>query len=462
MTLAAYLALLLGGLVLFLAVREFGQGLSSQEPPPEFQASGSTKSGQVPIVLHVLGTLAAVLALGHLLGEVCRWLGQPAVIGQIFAGIALGPSLLGAISPEAANLLVPSLEADPKRQVASALKAISQLGVILYMFLVGLDLNAAKIKKKAGAAVFISHASIVVPFVLGGAMALWLYPSLSHTGVRFTSFALFLGVALSITAFPVLARILEDQKLEKSELGTMALSCAAADDVTAWCLLALVVGVAESQPVNALLVIVAAGAFVAAMFFVVKPLLLKVVKKLDAQEGPLPPWAIAGTFLLLILSALATEAIHIHAVFGAFLFGAILPHESKIAREFTAMLKNPVGVLLLPAFFAVAGMRTQLGLLGGWESWLVCLGIIAVATLGKFGGTYLAARFTGYPKRLSAALGILMNTRGLMGLIVLDIGLDMGVIGPKLFALMVIMALVTTVATAPVVKRLINGEEKTD
>ncbi len=449
-----YLVMLALGIGLFFLIRQAGEGLTAPVAPAEARPVGAAVAGQVPIVLHVLATLGAVLAIGFVLGRICSSIGQPPVIGEVIAGILLGPSLLGAISPEAMHLLIPSASEDPKRQVASALKAISQLGVILYMFLVGLELNGARLKTQAKSFIAISHASIVVPFVLGAALALWLYPTLSHDGVPFTSFALFLGVALSVTAFPVLARILADSKLDRTDLGIVALGCAAADDVTAWCLLALVVGVAEAKLGSALLVGAAAGLFILGMFTVARPLLKRLTQRLDARPGPLPPYAVSGTFFLVLACAFGTEWIGVHAVFGAFLLGAVIPHEGRIAKEFTAKLHDPVTVLLLPAFFATTGMRTELGLLTDWRDWLFVVAIILVATLGKFGGTFAAARVTGQSWRDSAALGALMNTRGLMGLIVLDIGLEMGVISKTLFAMMVLMALATTLSTAPALKLL--------
>jgi Kef-type K+ transport system membrane component KefB len=298
-----------------------------------------------------------------------------------------------------------------------------------------------------------------VPFVSGAALALGLYPVYSHEGVPFTSFALFMGAAMAITAFPVLARILTDCGLAKTALGGLALGCAAAGDVTAWCLLALVVGVAQADLASAVWVTGGAVAFIAAMFLAVRPLLRRLTRPWDARPGPLPPGAVSGTFLAVLLAALATQAIGIHAVFGAFLLGAILPHDGRIAHEFTAKLKDPVTVLMLPAFFAYTGMRTQLGLVSGWEDWLWCGAIILVAVAGKFGGTLLAARMTGLGWRDAAALGTLMNTRGLMELIILNIGLDLGVISPTLFAMMVVMALVTTAATGPVLQWLIPAED---
>jgi len=328
------------------------------------------------------------------------------------------------------------------------------LGVILYMFLVGLELNAAQLKHKAHAAVAISHASIVVPFTLGTILSLWLYPMLSDRDVPFVSFALFLGVAMSITAFPVLARILTDRNLQNTPVGTVALSCAAADDVTAWCLLSMVVGIAKSEVGNAAFVVGGALAFIVIVFFVARPLLVRYVRFMDQSESGLQPYAIVVVYVMILGAAALTEWIGIHAIFGAFLLGVIIPSDSSIAKSFQSKLKEPVTVLLLPAFFAYTGMRTEIGLLNDWSQWLVCLVIIFVATLGKFGGTLLAARYAGESWREAGILGMLMNTRGLMELIVLNIGLDLGVISPTLFAMMVIMALVTTITTAPALQFL--------
>lgn len=452
-----YVALIVGGLGLLLLVRMYGQGLVAPSAPVDAGTVGRLPAGQVDVVFHVVATLAAVIFLGYVMGRVLRFFGQPPVIGEVIAGIMLGPSLLGAISPDALHLLIPSSIADPKGQVPAALKAVSQLGAILYMFLVGLELNAARLAGRAHSAVAVSHSSIMVPFVLGGLLSLGLYPVFSHAGVPFTSFALFMGTAMAITAFPVLARILTDRGLDKTELGGIALGCAAADDVTAWCILALVVGVAQSNLETALGVIGGAVTFIAVMFLVVKPLVLRVVRACDNRGNALPPTIIPGIFLAVLLAALTTEAIGIHAVFGAFLLGAVIPHDSRIAHEFTTKLKDLVTVLLLPAFFAYTGMRTQINLVSGWENWLWCGAIVLTATIGKFGGTLFAARVTGLSWRDSAALGALMNTRGLMELIVLNIGLDLGVISPTLFAMMVVMALATTATTAPILERLIPG-----
>jgi Kef-type K+ transport system membrane component KefB len=450
----AYLGLLFAGIVIVLGVLQLGNQWGMVEATSTETHAVTKSSSSVDVVFHVLFTLAAVIFLGAIFGRLCRYFGQPPVIGEVIAGLSLGPSLLGAISPDAMHLLIPSQVLDPKSAVATSLKVIAQLGVILYMFLVGLELNAAQLKHKAHAAVAISHASIVVPFTLGTILSLWLYPMLSDRDVPFVSFALFLGVAMSITAFPVLARILTDRNLQNTPVGTVALSCAAADDVTAWCLLSLVVGIAKSEVGNAAFVVGGALAFILIVFFVARPLLVRYVRFMDQSESGLQPYAIVVVYVMILGAAALTEWIGIHAIFGAFLLGVIIPSDSSIAKSFQSKLKEPVTVLLLPAFFAYTGMRTEIGLLNDWSQWLVCLVIIFVATLGKFGGTLLAARYAGESWREAGILGMLMNTRGLMELIVLNIGLDLGVISPTLFAMMVIMALVTTITTAPALQFL--------
>ena len=447
---AGYLAVLGGGVAAFFLIRALGVELIAPEMPADARPVGRPLSGQVDVVLHVVATLAAMVFAGLALGRACRYVGQPPVIGEVLAGILLGPSLLGAVSPDAMHLLIPSPAADPKGHVPAALRAVSQLGVILYMFLVGLELNAARLAGRAHAAVAVSHASIALPFVLGAALALGLYPAFSHRAVPFTSFALFLGAAMAVTAFPVLARILTDRGMEQTELGGLALGCAAADDVTAWCLLALVVGVTQSDIGGAAQVAGGAAAFIAFMILVARPVLRRAIRGYESRPTAASPLALPGTLLAVLLASLATEAIGIHALFGAFLLGAVVPHDSRVAREFAAKTKDLVTALLLPAFFAYTGMRTQVGLIGGWDGWLWCGAVILVATAGKFGGTLAAARLTGLGWREAAALGALMNTRGLMELIVLNVGLDLGVISPTLFAMMVVMALATTAATAPV------------
>jgi len=445
-TLLGYSVMIAATAALFFVIRTLGDDLVAPPAGPQetLRSSAAPAAVSHPL-LHLLLALGAVIMVGRVLARLFGLLHQPPVIGEVLAGICLGPSLLGRLAPEwGAYLLPPS--------VAPSLSTVAQLGVILYMFVVGLDLNLSILRKQGHVTLAISHASIIAPFLLGAALALWLYPMLSHDGVSFTAFALFLAVSMSITAFPVLARILTDRKMNRTELGAMALACAATDDVTAWCLLALVVGVVQNQLHDALWVALLTVAYVAAMMLVVRPLAARWVAR---HEGRTLTTATMGWIMVGVLaSSLITESIGIHAIFGAFLFGAMIPYDSSLARQMIERLEDLVTALLLPAFFAFTGMRTQIGLVSGWQAWLVCLAIIAVATAGKFGGTWIAARLLGLGSRDASGLGILMNTRGLMELIVLNIGLDLGVISPTLFAMMVLMAIVTTVATSPILELL--------
>ena len=446
--LAAYGAMLLAAFALFLLTRRYGETLTAPAPSIIDTTSSAVAAVTAPsTLLHVLIALAAVVVAGRILGRLFATVGQPPVIGEVIAGILLGPSLLGRIAPDVAAFVLPA-------SVAPLLGVIAQLGVMLYMFMVGLHLNAGLLRDQAHATVAISHASIVAPFVLGSLLALVLYPRLSTSDVSFTSFALFMGVAMSVTAFPVLARILTDRGMATTELGVVALTCAAADDVTAWCLLAFVVGVAQAKVQTALLVTLLAIAFIAAMFLAVRPLVAAWLSRSSAAAPRRE--AVALALVCMLLSALTTEWIGVHAIFGAFLFGVVIPHDSALARALIERLEDLVLILLLPAFFAFTGMRTRIDLVSGSE-WLVCGLVIVVATAGKFAGTFVAARLTGIHWRGAAGLGILMNTRGLMALVVLDIGLNMGVISPTLFAMMVIMAVVTTVATTPLLNLVRQG-----
>jgi Kef-type K+ transport system membrane component KefB len=446
-----YAAMVAAGIDLFLLISSYGSTLESAQAAPPGHEVSPPAAVKPDALVHVLVALTAVLVVGRLVAWLFRYVGQPPVIGEVVGGILLGPSLLGRVWPAAEAFIFPP-------SVAPFLAVIAQVGVILYMFVVGLQLNTGLLRQRAGAAVAISHASILVPFLLGAALAIILYPRLSSRDVSFTSFALFVGVAMAITAFPVLARILTDRQMEHTRLGVMALTCAAADDVTAWCLLAFVVGVAQAQVAGAIIVSCMALVFIVFMFLAVRPMALRLADGFD--EARLSPDVIAVVFALLLLCALATEAIGIHAIFGAFLLGSVIPRESALAQALVHKLQDLVTVLLLPAFFAMTGMRTEIGLVAGAGQWALCGLIIVVATLGKFGGTFMAARLAGLAWREAGSLGVLMNTRGLMELVVLNIGLDLRIISPTLFAMMVLMALVTTIATTPILSILAAGTTK--
>ncbi len=436
-----YLVMLVGAVALFFWIKKQGELIQAPLGSGAL-AINSAAHGPMNQLLHVLLSLAVVIIAARAFGAIFKLFGQPAVIGEVVGGILLGPSFLGAIAPNVYQFVLPAV-------TAPFLGMIAQLGVILYMFLVGLELDLQVLRRSGHATLAISHASIVAPFLLGAGLALTLYEKMSTSQVPFTSFALFLGVSMSVTAFPVLARILTDRKVNRTRMGTIALTCAAVDDVTAWCLLAFVVSITQAQFGGALLTVALTIGYVCLMFLVIRPLVARAVPWLEAFDR-ITEGGMALIFIALLVSALTTEFIGIHAIFGAFLLGAVTPHNSRVAKELTDRLQDLVQIMFLPAFFAFTGMRTQFGLLQTQEEWQLCGLIILVATAGKFGGTFVVAKLMGLNWRDSAGLGILMNTRGLVELIVLNIGLDLQIISPTLFTMLVIMALVTTFLTTPV------------
>jgi Kef-type K+ transport system membrane component KefB len=365
------------------------------------------------------------------------------VIGEIAAGIIIGPSLLGAVAPAVSASLFPA-------DSLAILQMLSQIGVLLFMFVIGVELDASHIRGRTRTAIAVSHFSIAVPFVLGVLLALLLYRGSAPIGVPFHAFALFLGVAMSITAFPVLARILEERQLAATPLGTMALTCAAVDDATAWTLLAFVSAVTTSGSATATLLTMVglSVAFILLAVYVVRPALGRLLDSTRRADA-LSREHIALVLGVALLSALTTEVIGIHALFGAFLAGVVMPADATFRRLLRERLETITSVLLMPLFFAFTGLRTEIGLLNDPSDWITCLAIIVVATVGKMGGTIVAARLTGLAWHESLALGALMNTRGLMELIALNVGYDLGILTPEIFAMMVLMALVTTGMTGP-------------
>jgi Kef-type K+ transport system membrane component KefB len=404
--------------------------------------------------------VSVVLAVCRVTGALFRKIQQPRVVGEMFAGIFLGPSLLGWIAPHFSAYLFPASS-------LGFLNALSQIGVIVFMFLVGLNINPKELKHEGHAAVLASHVSITAPFVLASILALYLYPRLSDDSVAFTSFALFMGAAMSITAFPVLARILAERKMLHGRLGTVAIACAAVDDVTGWCILAYIVVLIRSAQSATSIWATLGGivVFAVIMIFGVQRLLNGLFLKAYQQWGHLSENRMAFMLLLVLVSALFTERLGIHLLFGAFLMGAIMPKEPTFVRYVLDRFETITVTLLLPLFFAFTGLRTNVALVKGPAMWMYCALIILVATVGKLGGSTLASWLSGMPLRESAGLGILMNTRGLMELVILNIGLDIKVISPALFSMMVIMALVTTFMTTPVLnlicpKEMLEGADE--
>lgn len=386
-----------------------------------------------------------IIATARVLGFLLRRVGQPMVIAEVVAGIVLGPSLLGWLWPGVFSALFPSAS-------IGLLSMVAQVGLVLFMFLVGLELDFNLLRGRGRASVVISNASIVLPFALGSGLALYLYPRLSSPSVPLASFTLFMGAAMSITAFPVLARILNERRLLQTKIGAISITSAAINDVTAWCMLAFVVSIVRSTGLaSAALTTLYTGLYLVVMLGIVRPLLSRLAARSLGREG-LSHNVVAATLVALLVSSFITEIIGIHALFGAFLLGAILPKNDGFAATLAEKLEDLVLVLLLPLFFAVSGLRTQIGLLNSAHGFALCGLIILVACIGKFGSSALASRLTGHTWRESAAIGVLMNTRGLMELVVLNMALDLGVISPTLFTMMVLMALLTTFITSPLLQ----------
>jgi Kef-type K+ transport system membrane component KefB len=404
------------------------------------------RSGITVLLLQII----VIIIASRLFGSLFFMLGQPAVIGEIIAGILLGPSLLGLLSPLTMSFLFPDKSMD-------TLRLLSQIGVIIFMFTVGMELNAQHLREKAQAALLISHASIVVPFFLGVALSLVIYRIFAPPGISFIAFALFIGIALSITAFPVLARILKERGLSKSYIGTTAITCAAVDDVTAWCLLAIVVAVSKADGWAASLApIILSLIFIGVMIFLIKPQMDRVFDSRVKDERRSKA-IVAGVLAFAFACAWFTEVIGIHALFGGFLAGVVMPSAAGFRTFLRERLETLSSTVLLPLFFAFTGLRTQVGLLDDWGTWLIGAGIIAVAIAGKLGGSTLAARWTGMSWRESFSIGALMNTRGLVELVVLNIGYDLGILSARIFAIMVLMALITTCMTGPLLALVKTG-----
>ncbi len=396
------------------------------------------------VVLTLIEVLV-VIGGSRLVGWAFRSIGQPLVIGEIVAGIALGPSLFGWLAPELAEALFPPV-------AIPFLNVLSQIGLIFFMFLIGLELDPKYLRGNLKTAIVTSGVSILVPFSLAGILSLFIYPIVSNNSVSFTAFALFLGAAMSITAFPVLARIITENNLQNTRLGTLALTCAAVDDVTAWCLLALAIAVTRTNSMTgAVPIIIYSVLYIGAMLTVGR-WLLNILSTYYDRTGKLSQLMLAGIYMAVVSSALMTEAIGIHLIFGAFLIGAAMPKNPKLVREIAQKTEDFVLIFLLPVFFAYSGLKTQVGLLNSPELWLLCAAILVVAIVGKYVGTYYAARSCNIDRQEASALGWLMNTRGLTELIVLNIGLELGVISPILFTMLVIMALVTTFMTSPLLE----------
>ena len=391
------------------------------------------------ILLQLIVILLTVQVFGYLAGRI----GQQWVIGEIVAGIALGPSLLGALAPGLTTALFPA-------DTLPTLNTLGQIGLVLYMFSLGARMDISLMLRQSRKAIVVSSGGIVLPLVLGGGMAFFLFPQYAGAHATQVSFVLLVGTAMAITAFPVLARLLAEKKMVDTRVGVLALTCAAVGDVIAWCLLALVVALtaAHGGPASAIVTVGLTVLFAVVMVTVVRPVLAYAAEHILSNR-----LFITLSIILLLASATVTSAIGIHPVFGAFLMGLILPRRTVIADHIRSVDQANNG-LFLPLYFVYSGLNTQIGLIHGVSLWLLCLLVLAIACVGKFVGSTAATRLMGDSWHDALTIGVLMNTRGLVELIVLNIGLQTGVLSPTLFAMLVIMAVVTTAMASPLLPLL--------
>ncbi len=386
--------------------------------------------------------LITIMIVARIMGYLFQTMGQPLVIGEIVAGLILGPSVLGSIAPDFSAYLFPEKSID-------FLRYLSQLGLIFFMFIIGMELDIQSFRKSANKALVISISGIILPFISGIILAYFLFNQFPPRNHQYLSFALFMGITMSITAFPILARIIQENKLTKTPVGIMSISVAAIGDVIAWCILAVVIAIAKSGGiVSSFMTIGYAILYILFMFFMVKPLMYRIGTIYSSRETMSKP-IVAFVFLVILISSLIAKAVGINSLFGAFMAGVVMPELLNFKRVFTEKIEDVSLVILLPLFFVSTGLRTEIGLLNSAHLWLICLLITLTAMISKFAGTYLASRYVGVNGRNSLVLGVLMNSRGLMELIVLNIGYDLGILSPEIFAMLILMALVTTLITGP-------------
>ena len=412
-----------------------------QVPPAATLTETVTTAFKYPLAIFIM-QLILIIVMSQVCAFLFKKIGQPAVMGEIMAGILLGPSLMGSVFPQFSAFIFP---------VSSLgnLQMLSQVGLILFMFVIGMELDMGLLKKKAAAAMFISYFGIIIPFSMGIGLSYFLYQRFAPANIPFYAFSLFTGIAMSITAFPVLARIIRERNLSNTNAGTIAITAAATDDVTAWCILAFIIAIVKAGSINSsVYTLIAVAVYVCIMIFGVKPALNKFASR-SSDNKIMKRSVLAFVFVVMLLSAYCCEVIGIHALFGAFMAGIIMPDEGNFRKWLIDKIEDVALVLLLPLFFVFTGLRTQVGLLNDSSLWLACGSIILVAVAGKFGGSAIAARITGQSISDSLYIGALMNTRGLVELVVLNIGYDLHILTPQMFTMMVLMALITTFMTNP-------------
>lgn len=385
-----------------------------------------------------------ILIFARMVAWVFMKMGQPSVIGEILAGIILGPSVLGLLFPSSFTFLFPPTS-------LPNISLLSQFGLIFFMFVIGMELDLGEIKKNFQKSLIISHTSIVVPFVMGAILALFLYTDYAGEHSQLLPFALFIGVSMSITAFPVLARIIQEQGKMNTHIGIISMSSAANGDITAWCIVAVIMAIAQAgAPISAVFTVLFAAVYMLVMFYVVKPL-FKIIGQAYNNKEVANIGLIALIFLTLLASAYVTEILGLHALFGAFIAGVVMPDDISFRRIMTEKVEDVSLSVFLPLFFVSSGLQTQIGLLNTPTHWWITLIIVIVAIVGKLVGTYVSCRVVGETPRDSLYIGILMNTRGLMELVVLSMGYQLGILSPVIYAMLVIMTLVTTFITTPLI-----------
>jgi len=441
--------LLLFGVLIYMAIEEgdrfshhaVASSTVAEDTPFTMFCQFVTDNLHHPLSI-LLIQIIAVLLMVRLFGFLFKHIGQPGVIGEIVAGIVLGPSVLGYFFPDVFQALFPP-------ESLTNLEFLRQVGLVLFMLVIGMELDFSVLKNKINETLVISHAGILVPFFLGIVASYWIYEEYAAAQTAFLPFALFIGISMSITAFPVLARIIQERNMTKTSLGTLAIASAANDDVTAWCLLAVVIAIAKAGTfASALYAIGLTALYIIIMFMVVRPFLKK-VGEVYANQEVINKTFVALILLILIISSTLTEIIGIHALFGAFMAGVVMPPSIGFRKVMMEKVEDIALVFFLPLFFAFTGLRTEIGLINSPALWGVCLLLITVAVAGKLGGCAVAARLVGESWKDSFTIGTLMNTRGLMELVALNIGYEMGVLPPSIFVILVIMALVTTFMTTP-------------
>ena len=453
--LAFYIIMLvLFGSLMYLVVQK-GESHQSTEATALYDAPANLGEGfgvfsqllvqqiQSPFSILLL-QIIVILACCRLVGWIFAYFKQPTVLGEILAGIILGPSILGHWFPEISSFLFPI-------ESLGNISLLSQFGLILFMFVIGMELDISEVRKSLKETIIISHTSTIVPFFLGMLTAYFIYDGYADKNIPFLSFSLFIGIAMSITAFPVLARIIQEKGLTKTHLGTISLASAANGDITAWCLLAVVIAIAQAgSMLSAVYNILFSVLYVAIMFLVIRPF-LRMVGQVFHNEEVIDKRLVAFIFLILIFSSFITEILGLHALFGAFMAGLIMPADIKFRKIMTEKVEGVSLSLFLPLFFVSTGLKTEIGLLNTPELWIMCGIFILVAIVGKFGSATISARFTGESWQNSLYIGALMNTRGLMELVVLTIGYEMKILPQTIFVMLVLMTLVTTFMTSPLI-----------